>query len=316
MYSNLWALFIIWLKGLPDDWRGRGVKKIVADVNLLRRIFPAKAIKIKTSGAVVISESGREMTAEINGMDIIIAGSISLKNCVILLRDMTLNIDMIGEKIEGHKILTDGSLWVENTLFLGNMGCLTNLNIVSGGIVQGNIAKVSMLYIREGRYSGTISAIEKWLHISNSRGVFKGSIGRIGEALYLDAGELITDSLPVIDGGYVVIKNGKILMSDETPWPREAVMEHIGALSEDRELFIFGSGGSVLLGAGGTYVLCKEGTDPYSRYKTENIISSNRFYRLIDGEICEVTLRTASNQQLIPQASKFYTYVRLEIVKC
>ncbi|MBF0556021.1 MAG: hypothetical protein HQK96_15970 [Nitrospirae bacterium] len=307
MYGNLWALFIIALRAL---WRGRrpGIKNILADVRMLRKIFPAKAIKIKNSGALVISESGNDMAAEINGKEITVYGSITIKNCVILLRDMTFNVEKVGQKI-----LSDGSLWIENTLFLGGMGNLSNLNIVSGGIVQGNISKVSMVYIRDGRYNGTIGEIEKWLHISNSRGIVRGSIGRIGEVLYLDAGEFITDTLPSIEGGYTVLKEGKIIRTDGTPWPWEAIMGNISALKEDHEIFLFGSGGNVLLGTGAAHVLCKEGTDPYSRYKTENIISSNRFYRLSDGKIREVALRSASNQQISAQENKFYSFVRLEI---
>ncbi|MBF0516234.1 MAG: hypothetical protein HQK97_03805 [Nitrospirae bacterium] len=309
MYGNLWALFIIWLKTLVSGWIGPGVKAIVAGVNTLRRIFPAKSIKITTSGAIVISEAGSEMAVEINASDIVIYGSITLKNCVILMREMTLNVEKIGKKI-----LSDGSVWVENTLFIGNMGKLSNLNIVSGGIVQGNISSVSMVFLRDGRYNGQIGQITKWLHMSNARGIIKGRIGSIGEALYLDAGELITDTLPFIEGGYAVLKEGRMLKTDETLWPWESIMEKIGVLSEDHELFIIGSGGNVLLGAGAKHVLCKEGTDPYSRYKTEHIISSNRFYRLTEGKIHEVTLRSAANQHITSQSNKFYTYVRLEIV--
>ncbi len=309
MYGNLWALIIIALKNLFSRGNKMSLRKIVADVNILRKIFPVKDIKITKSGAVVISDSGNEMASEISGNEVTIYGSITLKNCVILLREMTLNVEKIGQKI-----LSDGSLWIENSLFVGNMGKLSNLNIVSGGIVQGNISKVSMVYIRDGRYNGTIGEIEKWLHISNSRGIIKGRIDRIGEALYLDAGELITDTLPAIAGGYAVLKEGRVIRTDETPWTWEAIMENIGEIAEDQDLFLFLSGGNVLLGGGGMHVLCKEGTDPYSRYKTENIISSNRFYRLIDGKIREVTLRSASSQQISSQAGKFYSFVRLEIV--
>ncbi|MBF0457153.1 MAG: hypothetical protein HQK99_04575 [Nitrospirae bacterium] len=310
MYGNLWALFIIAFKALLSGGKKTpGIKKILADVNMLRKIFPAKAIKIKYTGSVVISEPGNEMATEIIGKEITIFGSITIKNCVILLRDMTLNVEKIGQKI-----LSDGSVWIENTLFIGSIGKLSNLNIVSGGIVQGNISKVSMVYIRDGRYNGTIGSIEKWLHISNSRGIVKGTIGSIGEALYLDAGELITDTLPYVAGGYVVLKEGKIITTDETPWSWEAIMENISPLEEDHEIFLFGTGGNVLLGSTAAYVLCKEGTDPYSRYKTENIIASNRFYRLIDGKIREVTLKSALNQQVSSQTNKFYSFVRLEIV--
>ncbi|WP_420267116.1 hypothetical protein [Candidatus Magnetominusculus dajiuhuensis] len=309
MYGNLWALFIISLRALWRGWKKSGIKKTLEDVRMLRRLFPAKAIKIKKSGALVISESGNDMAAEIHGKEITVYGSITIKNCVILLRDMTFNVEKVGQKI-----LSDGSLWIENTLFLGSMGHLSNLNIVSGGIVQGEISKVSMVYIRDGRYNGTISEIEKWLHISNSRGIVRGSVGRIGEVLYLDAGEFITDTLPSIEGGYAVLKEGKIMGTDGTPWPLEAIMGSIAPLTEDHEIFLFGSGGNVLLGAGAAHVLCKEGTDPYSRYKTENIISSNRFYRLIDGKIREVTLKSAPNQQIGAHANKFYSFVRLEIV--
>ncbi|MCG6551646.1 MAG: hypothetical protein L7F77_04915 [Candidatus Magnetominusculus sp. LBB02] len=308
MYGNIWALTVFAIKALLSG-RWPDIGKVISDVNRLRKIFPAKAVKIKPSGSVVISDAGSEMAVAIKEGVISIYGIITLKNCVILLRDMTLNMEKIGQKI-----LSDGSLWIENTLFIGNIGSLSNLNIVSGGIVQGDVSNVSMVYIRDGRYNGTIGKIEKWLHISNPRAIVKGTIGRVGEALYLDAGELITDTLPYVEGGYVVIKDGKILRTDATPWPWEAIINNISPLKEDHEIFLFGTGGNVLLGGAATHVLCKEGTDPYSRYKTENIIASNRFYRLIDGKITEVTLKSAANQQIESQANKFYTFVRLEIV--
>ncbi|MBF0520490.1 MAG: hypothetical protein HQK92_12305 [Nitrospirae bacterium] len=305
---NMWEVFKIFLKKM-FFWRKQPqIKKLFDDIRIICKIFPPKLIKIRKDKITVISDSGTYMPVEVNDGTVTVYGGISLKNSVVLLKDHVL----VVEKVR-NKILNDGSLWVDNTLLIGNIKSLSNLNIVSGGIVHCNIDKLSMLYVKDGRFKGDIGKVEKWLHISDPGGFITGNVHKVMEAMYLDFGYFITEALPAVVGGYAVIKDCKVQRPDGKLWSWEEILGNIGDLNEDQEVFLFGSGGNILLGAGAGHILFREGTDTYSRYKTETIISSNNFFRLINGKAQRVSLKIANDQHIEVPQGKFYSLIRFEI---
>ncbi|MBF0344421.1 MAG: hypothetical protein HQL06_09355 [Nitrospirae bacterium] len=275
----------------------------------LERIFPPRHINIKNGKVLIFSGFGNFKEIQVHGKDFTVYGGIILKNRIISLKDKRLNIKKVGEKV-----LSDGSLWVENTLFLGNIGTLSNLNIVTSGIINGTINKVDMLYIREGMFNGKIAHVEKWVHVAHRNGFIKGEIQYIGETLFLDNGVFTTNKLPKIAGGYMIIKDGILQNSEGQPWAWDKIAENIGDLQEDQEIFLFGSDGHVLMGGRAKNILFRESINTFSRHKTENLISSNKFYRLRDGKLQRVTLKISSNQTTDVSLAKYFSYVRLEIV--
>ncbi|QWR76794.1 hypothetical protein [Candidatus Magnetomonas plexicatena] len=308
MNFNMWEVFKIFLRKLLFWRKQPHTKKLFSDIEILCKIFPPKLIKIRKDKITVISDSGSDMSVEVSDDKINVYGGISLKNCVVFLKNHVLVVKKVGKKI-----LNDGSLWVDNTLFIGNIEELSSLNIVSGGIVHSNIDTLSMLYVKDGRFKGDIGKVEKWLHISDPVGFITGNVHTIMEAMYLDSGALITESLPAVIGGYVVIKECKVQRPDGQLWSWEEILGKIGDLNEDQEVFLFGSGGNILLGAGAKHILFREGTDTYSRYKTETIISSNNFFRLINGKAQKVSLKIANNQHIEVPQGRFYSLIRFEI---
>ncbi|MEO5356921.1 MAG: hypothetical protein H7844_06445 [Nitrospirae bacterium YQR-1] len=307
---NMWEIVKIFLKNMFQGKKRIRIKKLFSDIRILCKIFPPKLIKIRRGKITVISSSGSDMSVEVGDGKIIVYGGISLKNCVVLLKDRTLVVERLGKKI-----INDGSLWIDNTLLIGNIKSLSNLNIVSGGIVHCNVDTLSMLYVKDGRFKGDIGKIEKWLHISDPSGFITGNIHKIMEAMYLDSGTFTTEVLPGVSGGYAVVKDCKVQKPNGESWSWADILSKIEDLKEDQEVFLFGSGGNVLLGGGSKYILFREGTDTYSRYKTETIISSNHFYRLTEGKVQKVSLKISNDQHIeIPQG-KFYSLIRFEITE-
>lgn len=307
---NMWEILKIFLRNMYMGKRRVHIKKLFSDIRILCKIFPPRLIKIRKGKITVISDYGSDMSVEVSGGKITVYGGISLKNCVVLLKNRALVVERVGKNI-----INDGSLWIDNTLLIGNIKSLSNLNIVSGGIVHCNIDTLAMLYVKDGRFKGNIGKIEKWLHVSDQSGFITGNIHKIMEAMYLDFGTFTTEALPEVSGGYAVVKDCKVQRPNGELWSLIDILSNIRDLKEDQEVFLFGSGGSVLLGGGSKHILFREGTDTYSRYKTETIISSNHFFRLIDGKVQKVSLKITNNQHIeIPQG-KFYSLIRFEIVE-
>ncbi|MBF0536904.1 MAG: hypothetical protein HQL03_01480 [Nitrospirae bacterium] len=291
---------------LRDKIDVRGLKYTLKE---LEKVFPSRHIKIRKKKVLIFSGFGNFKEVKVEGSDITVYGGIILKNRIVSLKDKRLNIQKVGEKV-----LSDGSLWVENTLFMGNIGTLSNLNIVTSGIINGSIERVGMMYIREGMFNGTVEHVEKWVHVAHHNGFIRGEIHHIGETLFLDNGIFTTDRLPMIAGGYMIIKDGILQDSSGQPWGWDKIAENIGDLQEDQEIFLFGSDGHVLMGGKARNILFRESINTFSRHKTENLISSNKFYRLRDGKLQQVTLKISSNQDTDVSLAKYFSYVRLEIV--
>ncbi|MBF0317511.1 MAG: hypothetical protein HQL04_04990 [Nitrospirae bacterium] len=301
------ALYYLWnLLPWVDKIDCSGLKHTLKE---LEKVFPPWHIKIRRKKVLLFSGFGNFKEVKIQGSDVTVYGGIILKNRIISFKDKRLNIQKVGEKV-----LSDGSLWVENTLFLGNIGTLSNLNIVTSGIINGTIERVGMMYIREGMFNGTVTHVEKWVHVAHHNGFIRGEIRYIGETLFLDNGIFTTDRLPKIAGGYMIIKDGVLQDGSGQPWGWDKIAENIGDLQEDQEIFLFGSDGHVLMGGRARNILFRESINTFSRHKTENLISSNKFYRLRNGKLQRVTLKISSNQDTDVSMAKYFSYVRLEIV--
>ncbi|MBF0565130.1 MAG: hypothetical protein HQK89_07800 [Nitrospirae bacterium] len=312
MKLSFWdRLKIIWyyMWDAMPGLRKYGVKAISYTSRTVTRIFPGRSIRVRKGKVYLDADSGNSAEINVEGAQVIVKGGITLANRIVFMHNYVLHIRKVGDKI-----LSDGSLWIENTIFFGNLGTLSCLNIVAGGTLRGNVRMIGMIYIRDGSFIGDVEEVEKWVHLSDVSGTIKGTIKRIGETLFLDSGTYVTDSLPRIEGGYAVIKDGILARTNGDRWDLSQIIQHIANLKNDQEIFLFGSGGSVLLGPGAHTILFKEGTDTYSRSKTENIISTNRFYILRDGQLKEVRLRISNNQNISIEPGKFYSYVRLDIV--
>ncbi|KJU84600.1 hypothetical protein MBAV_003206 [Candidatus Magnetobacterium bavaricum] len=301
------ALYYLWsLLPWVDKIDTIGLKHTLKE---LERFFPPKHIKLKKKKVLLFSGFGNFKEVKVEGNDITVYGGIILKNRILSFKDKRLNIQKVGEKV-----LSDGSLWIENTLFLGNIGTLSNLNIVTSGIIHGSIQRVGMMYIREGMFNGTVEHVEKWVHVAHNNGFIRGEIQYIGETLFLDNGIFTTDRLPKIAGGYMIIKDGVLQDSSGQPWGWDKIAENISDLQEDQELFLFGSDGHILMGGRAKNILFRESINTFSRHKTENLISSNKFYRLRNGKLHRVTLKISPNQDTDVSMAKYFSYVRLEIV--
>ncbi|MCI4624622.1 MAG: hypothetical protein L3V56_01540 [Candidatus Magnetoovum sp. WYHC-5] len=285
------------------------INKVKANLLILRKLFKPKNIKFTKDKMLVLAKHVKPLEVRINKSVITVYGGVVLSSQLVFLSNKLLNIEKKGEKT-----LYDGTLWFENSLFYGNVGNLCSLNIISGSIIHSNIKSVEMLYIREGYFNGTIDSVIKWIHLANPSSTLKGHVKEIGETIFFDNGTMVVDTLPKIHGGYMVIKYGKMLKSDGSCWDWIDILKNIESLIEDQEIFLFGSGGNVLLGGNTNTVLFKEGVDTYSRHKTETIIASNNFYRLSKDNICQVKVKIANNQKISIPAGEFYKYVRLSIV--
>jgi hypothetical protein len=319
-------LFYYYLYNLIPGVKKSDVGKLRRDYLALRRIFTAGQIGITGRRITVVTESGGPVEVHVEGGDVEALGSVTLKNRILMVGKKRLSICKVGERK-----FFDGSLWIENTQYIGDMGRVENLNIISGGVLRGDVDRVGMLYIRDGTFTGKLGVVDRFIHITHPKGLLNGRIGVINETLYIENGAFITDRLPVIKGGYAMMKEGRIRKPDGDPWELGELLTCIKDLEDDQEVFVSGSGGVVLLGGRAASVLVKEGIDTYSRQKTEIIISSNRFFRLIGGAtprvsgsetpgvnggaLKEVRLVVSPNQRVGLPEGKFYIYVRLDIVE-
>jgi hypothetical protein len=345
MFKNMvgiFKLFYYFFYNLIPGVKKSDVGKLRRDYLALRKIFTAGRIGITDRRFTVATESGVPVEVRVDGDEVAVFGGITLKNRIMVVGRKRLSIFKVGEKK-----FFDGSLWIENTQYIGDMGSVENLNIVSGGILRGGVDRVGMLYIRDGTFTGSVGAVDRFIHITHPDGLLNGRVGVINETLYIENGAFITDRLPLIKGGYAMMKEGRISKPDGSRWGLDEITARIGDLACDQEIFVSGSGGIVLLGGGAASIVVKEGIDTYSRHKTETVISSNRFFRLIGGSapgvigrsapcvsgdaahgviggaapdvsggaLKEVRLEISANRKVGLPEGKFYTYVRLDIVE-
>ncbi|KJR41366.1 hypothetical protein MCHI_002736 [Candidatus Magnetoovum chiemensis] len=307
---NIIKLTLYYLYNLIPWTNKISVKDLKQAHSILIRIFRPKDIKITKNKIFARSGPINAVEIRIANETIEVYGGITLNNRIVLLKNNTLTIYKIGEKT-----LYDGTLWVENSLFYGKIENLVALNVSSGGVIKSNGNTFDTLYIRDGCFNGSIRKINKWVHLAHPYSLLIGNIEEIGETLFIDNGTFYTDKLPIIKGGYILIKDGYVKKLDATPWDCTDLLKQIRDLKTDQEIFLFGSDSSVFLGAKASSLIIKEGVDTYSRHKTENILNTNKFYRLINGKVKEVTLRISNNQNISIPSGKFYTFVRLNIIE-
>jgi hypothetical protein len=326
-------LFYYLLHNLVPGVKKSDVGKLWRDYFALCKIFNSGQLRITDCGITVTTESGGPVEIRIeDDMDagggppeVVVLGSITLKNRILMVKKKRLSIRKIGERK-----FFDGSLWIENTQYIGDMGSVENLNIISGGVIRGCVGRLGMLYIRDGTFIGSVGVVDRFIHITHLNGLFNGRIDVINETLFIENGAFITDRLPVIKGGYAILKEGRLRKPDGSRWGLDEIAARIGDLADDQEIFVSGCGGIALLGRGAASIVIKEGLDTYSRHKTETVINANRFFQssgdappdvgdetagVNGGALKEVRLVISENQRVDLPEGKFYTYVRLDIVK-